>query len=451
VRFLGIILFAASLFACEKKDAPFSRHGPIEPPAYWVWHRGSALTGAEKIQLHQAGTRRLFWQVVECEWLDQSWKPVRIAAQVEEIDGISITPVFRIKPKSDFLGPSDAAGKFARLVQLWANEKPLKEIQIDFDCPDRLIENYANFLSEIADRLKPTKISITALASWPKHPHFKKLARTVSSMSPMFYDLHRDKPVDVLANRFQPMANAKDMELIRTWKNCPVPWFAGLPNFERISIFDSSGNLTGHVRGWSHDEWFFHPALTGSSLGNGVTFYKSKSAEVISGTQISTASQIIHRFPDLTILDSFAKAADESGATGLIYFALPGPGMQAAFSPSHLAQRSFPKLKLRRNENGSIVLENTGLADLPANPETGGWQLVLESETIGTFQSGSPGSFPRLSVPGNTPPEFASKVVLHFSKLSTGSSIVSGSRITASDKFRWSILNVTEPVSVQPQ
>ncbi|WP_345715727.1 DUF3142 domain-containing protein [Luteolibacter yonseiensis] len=437
--------------SCGKRQVANPPRVPFEAPAYWVWHRSSRLTGKELSELHHAGTKRLCWQAVECGWKDGKWDAVRISKSFPRPEGIAVIPVFRIKPDTAFLENPDAAKALGRLFTLWADGATYQELQIDLDCPVRLLDRYGKFLRELGEHVAPAEISITALASWPQHPDFLKLARSVRSMAPMFYDLYADAPGEVRENRFQPLADKRTRELIEAWSACPVPWQAGLPNFERVTLYDKDGKLAGHLRNWSHDRLFFHESLKASPLGEGVTLYQADRDCRLDGTEIPEGSKVIHRLPDAEVLASLQASAERAGAMGVIYFALPGPGMRAAYSAGHLAGHPAPRLEVCFDKSGAIVLSNRGGSDLPPNATTGGWRLEVKAEGMGKFRSGPPGEFARLTVPGNAPPELASNLVLHFSKLESGGSITSAALLTNGHSLRWSLAGTDMEGTVKPK
>jgi hypothetical protein len=422
--------------ACGRSDTRQGRSGPLDPPAFWVWHRSSPLGATEIASLAGSGVRTLYWQSAECAW-DGSWRMTRIAAPMTGTADLEIVPVFRIKPLPAFLGSPDAPRQLAELVRRWLDGSPSpREIQLDFDCPDRLLGEYTVFLKSFAAAVSPSRVSITALAAWPRHPGFDALADSVSSLAPMFYDLAADAPADVKAGRFQPMADAAVVDLIRAWSACPRPWRAGLPNFERLSVFEETGDLTGHLRGWEHDPVFFHPDLKAGPRNDGVTVFEPAADVDVAGTRISAGSVLVHRAPDPAALAALAQAADESGAKGILYFALPGPGIQAAFSAEHLCSGpASPTATLEIDGKGRVVLKNPGPRDLAA----GLWELELHSAKAGLFRSASPGGFAEAEVPGGVPAELANILILRFSRLRTGEAIVSGSVVTDSSPLSWRI------------
>jgi len=455
VRFFLLSLVLCLLAACGKRTSAPVAVLPQGPAAFWVWHRSSPLSAAEISSLEGAGTRELFWQAVETGWNDGRWQSVRISEPMAALPGITIVPVFRIKPDAVFLGDPAAAGGFARMVRLWAGDTLLAEVQLDFDCPDRLLTAYGDFLRAVAGELPGTRLSITALASWPRNPHFPKLAAAVHRMAPMFYDLHPDKPADVVNGKFRPIADEEDASLVRLWRECPVPWLAGLPNFERVTVFKPDGKLTGHLRGWDHDAVFFNPALKAEPLGNGVTRFVVTADTSISGNRITAGSILCHRAPDEASLAALRETARTHGASGMLYFTLPGPGIQATHPAPHFTNGAMAVPELSILPDGSIRLTNTGTDGIPPRPcapedaASPGWHVVVESPSIGSFVSGSTGDFPKVSPPGNVPPEMSTHLHLHFSKLPPGGSLTSGPLVKPSGELIWSLENHVSGRSVK--
>lgn len=448
------LLLLPLLAACRKPAPSVSRETRQEPAAFWVWHRSSSLDDEEARKLDQAGVRRLYWQVVETTWSGGRWQSTRIAKSATQ-EGFTIIPVFRIKPDSSFLDNPAATFAFVDLVRRWSVTGQLSEIQIDFDCPDRLLGSYAAFLREVKSGLM-VRLSVTALASWPRHSDFKTLSASVDEFAPMFYDLTADAPSAVLAKRFQPIASPSDADWIRLWKNCPIPWRAGLPNFERVSVFLPDGKLSGHLRGWTRDELFFHPLLKPEPLGHGVTLYIANDDLTLAGNPISRGSFIAHRMPDENDLADLLKTAREAGTTGALYFTLPGPGIQTTFSAANPLLPPAANLKVESTPDGRIILTNTGTADLPpracdpTDPSQRGWTLLLSSENNAVFRSSDPGQFPLLTTPDDTPAESARWIRLHFAHLPAGKSITSGPLLDSTEIVTWSASSFSGKISVNP-
>lgn len=436
------------LAACDRKPGRHVRSGPMEPPAFWVWHRSSPLKPAEVETLRANGVRTLSWQVAECEWSGKDWLVNRIAAPVDGGVDLRIVPVFRLKPDAGFLSAPGAAERLAKAVRAWHGKRAApEEIELDFDCPARLLGNYAKFLRAFGKEVSPARVSVTALASWPDHPQFEKLADAVSSFHPMFYDLTTDTPVRVRHHRFHPIADDEATVLMEDWKMCRKPWRAGLPSFERVTVFKADGTFIGHLRGWRPDEVFFHPSLKPAPLDNGVTLFEVTAAGNLAGTRIEPGMKVVHRTPDVGELASLAKFAELYGAEGVIWFALPGPGIPAALSAAqltHLKAAASPTLSLERN--GVLRLENPGPADLTTRV----WELEIRSSQTAAFQSASPGEFAEVSTPDAVPAELSTTLTLRFSQLRAGESIRSGPLVRDGAALTWSIRGLTPEQPLKP-
>lgn len=390
----------------------------------------------------------MYWQAAECEWRDGRWHSVEIARRIDAGGVAEVIPVFRLKPNPAFLGSPVAVAALAGQIRAWwGKPEPLAEVQLDFDCPDRVLGDYAGFLGALGRQLAPTRISATALAAWPDHPQFRKLAAAVHALVPMFYDLQADAAAAVREDRYVPLAGAGVAPWILKWRACPVVWYAGLPNFERVSVFRRDGDLIGHLRGWTHDPLLFQPALTGRSAGAGVAVFEVLRPTALAGTRLEPGQRVVWRTVDAGALAGMADAARQAGAGGVVYFALPGPGLQAAFSASHLgtAVGSAADLALDRTGDGELVLHNRGPVDLPARvvgagaPGERGWALVLRAAERGTFRGSGTGEFALAESPDGVPAEESRVLILRFSRLPAGASVRSGRCLAKAAGVRWEV------------
>jgi hypothetical protein len=152
-------------------------------------------------------------------------------------------------------------------------------------------------------------------------------------------------------------------------------------------------------------------------------------------------------------LATLRAAAERAGASGIVYFALPGPGVQAAFSPGHLQRGpgEVAQLELAVTERGAVVLKNTGMVDLPARagdptaPGERGWRLELRSSRPGAFRMAAPGGFVAAKVADGLPADEATRLVLYFSRLPSGDSVTSGACLADPEAVTWRVIGVTEP------
>lgn len=440
---LGLIFFAVAVCGCGKKRASWKRSGEMGVGAFWVWHRKSDLTEGERGRLEKAGVERLCWQVAEGGWRDGAWRMVEIAPW----RGGGVVPVFRLKPEPGFLGVEGSAEALAARILEWKGRfkgegGKLAEVQLDFDCPERLLGEYARWVRRLGEGLGGTRVSVTALAGWVRAAEFDELCAVVCEMAPMFYDLTADAPEEAVAGRFVPMAGGEAEGWVREWGRCGVKWRAGLPNFERVTVFAADGRLRGHVRGWTRDEVFFHDGLEAVRSRDGVTVYRVRRAGVLCGTRLEEGGWVVHRMPERGALRRLVKAADEAGAESVIWFALDGPGLVAAYDAVALERGEVePELVVARRGDGSVVVRNVGEVDLPSravdgadvgNLEKRGWVIELRADGAGVFRSGSAGGFAWVGTGGGVPGEFAETMRLHVSSLRAGEEVRSGPILSSS-------------------
>jgi hypothetical protein len=355
-RFLWLFLILLS--AAYGWAASFDR-------AYWVWHRTEALEPEEAAELTGQKVATLYWNVGELENRGEQWIWKNPPPYLKEVaPGFHVVPVVRLT--------SGEREPFAEKSLASLERKVLKaaragEVQIDFDCPDRLIGAYAAALVEI--RHVVPHLSITALAHWPHLPEFPALARSVEEIAPMFYDLQPD-PTGVSIDA--PPPPLLDPERLATtlhdWSACPIPWRAGLPTFARLTVFDPTGLSRGQIPNWSWDDFCFHKNL--HTLGPtrlGVTLLQADADIRVAGTPVARDEIVASRFVDHSALARAFDQARDAGARGAIYFRLADGSDPAGWSTADLDDVSaahVPNLILRVLGGESFELVNDSDCDL---------------------------------------------------------------------------------------
>jgi hypothetical protein len=166
---------------------------------------------------------------------------------------------------------------------------------------------------------------------------------------------------------------------------------------------------------------------------------------------VAPGQQVVWRTVDGRVLADLTTAVIGAGACGIIYFALPGPGLQAAFTPGHLtaAVGESARLALSVSPDGALVLENHGRIDLPARaldpaePGSRGWALVVLATGRGAFRDASPGEFMTTQTGAGLPAAEATSLTLRFSRLPAGASLRSGRCVADPDGIRWQVPGIT--------
>ena len=311
-------------------------------------------------------------------------------------------------------------------------------LQIDYDCPDRLLPAYQQLLAGIRAQNASIELSATALAGWVRLRPFGEFAKSVDWIAPMFYDLWVESAEDV-----RPLADPDASELIEAWASCPVPWEAGLPSFARVTLFGEDGRSLGHFPDWPWDTVCFHPALEVlSEPSPGVTLLRARNPLVIQKTEIKPGNLLAARIPDREVLAMQQALAKQSGARGVIWFRLPGPTVPTGLSTQDaLSLSSNAQLKINLAfDDTNLLLSNSGRRDLPlriagrhGNADRG-YQLEIDAGGVARFAEAGPGDF--VLMRGHIEPESekpipvrvpaATRLTFWLSHLSAGDELTSG-------------------------
>lgn len=398
--------------------------------AFWVWHRRDPLTAKEKQALTPLRAL-LFWHMGELD-LSTSGGKWRWRDPVP----VSSVPVIRINIMGgDPFAQPGLVDSLAKLADAQGR------LQIDCDCPDRLLTRYARFLKEL--RAKVPGLSVTALAGWSRHPAFPALQEAAGELLPMFYDLTPDPP------RIGPDAPPLPLLELKAftrqfapWKECKARWWAGLPNFSRMTLYDREGRFLGHPRNSSWDDVVFQRTLRFvAAPGPGVVLLKAESDFMLNETPVKAGSTIAVRWVDATVLSQALEAVKESSAKGVALFRLPDSADISGWSISQLrtlADGTNQTTTLRLHRQGEqLVLKNESDADLPPRlkgdaPLDRGYALEIDApEQI--WREALAGDFWRVAAHADPDGQavavavpLATRLTFWFSALRAGESVRSG-------------------------
>ena len=431
----------------------------------WVWNRSTPLTDAELRAVPAAGISTLYWHLAEIENRSGKWTWKSRLARLPQptTAALRVVPVIRLETSAN--APFAAAARAALRQHIVAALQPLEadEWQLDYDAPDRLVGDYAVFLSELRDAAP--KLSSTALAGWVRLPEFGRLCASVAELYPMFYDLEPDT-----AAALRPLLEPDTtVVLLDAWRShCQIPWKAGLPWFARLTLYGSDGKSRGHLRNWAWDEVVFRRELhLITAPVHGITEFRAEKTFAIGHTTLQAGETLVARRPDPTDLARIEKAA----ARDLVFFRLPdataaGGGSLSGFA--HRATTGATRLTLTHSD-GHLALTNEGDLDLQPRgigdgPSDRGYALEVDA-TGPVFREAGAGEFFRVVghlfpdettgskpvVPDgqvacpSVPLATATRLTFWFSALPAGSSLESGifqlAPAAAALPLRYRILN----------
>jgi hypothetical protein len=346
---LGAVLFCSSASAFDT--------------SFWVWQRSEPLSDSERAELSAQGVRTIYWQAGELENVGETWRwKTRFALPRSRPGELTFIPVVRMESREK--SPFSKKSIESLLGALSAVAKDAGELQLDYDAPDRLVPEYAAALKEI-HALVP-KLTITALPGWSRSPVLRIFEGSVDELLPMLYDFEPDPTVEGAAPR--PLLDPEKLErLLAGWNECRIAWRAGLPSFARVTLFDPSGELRGHIREWNWDDLCFNSSLaTLRPTALGVTVFKATAATRVTNTPVKAGQLLSVRWPDRAGLIRVIDRVKKTSARGVVFFRLPDSTAPSGWSLRQLGHlEATPSLVLRKaGTPPQLELVNESDADL---------------------------------------------------------------------------------------
>jgi hypothetical protein len=138
-------------------------------------------------------------------------------------------------------------------------------VQMDVDCPTRLLEKYADLLTKLRPELTKqgallTKdsFSATALQTWLTSKSYVNLADACDFVAPQFYEGR----VGTEISRVQPIADDQNLKPGMEQANSTGrPFYAGIATYGHALLYDDRGELAGMYHGLPPEDALRHPSL----------------------------------------------------------------------------------------------------------------------------------------------------------------------------------------------
>jgi hypothetical protein len=240
--FLALILSFST--GCHRATPTAS--GPLTQRGY-LWQR--AWNSAVTVALAQAETRldgvvilgaEIVWSgrmpqtiraTIDWETLKNSKKPVAIALRVAPFPGPferEGVPVQHIAETAKSL-----------LATASAHGMKLSEFQLDFDCAEKKLSGYRQWLHALRPNIRPVRFVITTLPAWLDQPEFPALVHEVDGYVLQVHSVptFKESGRTVLC----------DAALARKWVNhaaeLKLPFSVALPTYRCLAGYDSAGKL----------------------------------------------------------------------------------------------------------------------------------------------------------------------------------------------------------------
>lgn len=429
--------------------------------SFWVWNRGARLTADETLALRAQNVRTLYWHAGELTTDGAGkWRSISHTDLPPPPAEIRVVPVIRITPETK--PPFGSAAQLAAILRERSGSAALATVQLDFDCPERFLRDYAQLVVELRNSLP--EVSVTALAHWIDIGAFAPLQQAADEIVPMFYDLDPDPVIRGATLPLPAVDDERVASMLQRWSRCSKPWRAGLPSFARLTLYDRDGKSRGHIRNFSWADVCFNPALaTRDGERDGTTLFRATAPTVVANTPVAEGELVAARWPDRRLLERAVQKSKAAGAAGVLWFRLPQASDASGWSLRQIGELMVgrptePALSVRRESPTHIALVNGSDADLPPRLSGNGGALdrgyALELDASAPiFREAGAGDF--WKVIGHIDPDrtaravavsLATRVTLWFSDLRARESLRSGLIALAPEatlgQVRYRILNV---------
>lgn len=263
-----VLLFVSFIFltACSYRTPTKSQE-----LSYWHWHSPYAPTSETLQDLRAKGVKRVFVRAGTISNDGKKLVLVMPQTYVKTQGDLPITLVFTfdsgaVSHFEEFELQAMIEGVGSRIIaQVDAAEKAgmtVEGVQLDMDCPTRLLPRYAEFVRGMRQGYLNKRYlvtSTTALFSWLGTDGVGKLSAELDFIVPQAYEGMTGKTIE----EARPVS---DPEMIRRGLSkadqLQCPYFIGIPAYGRATIYDPQGRLVNILRDLSPQEAFRSPGFT---------------------------------------------------------------------------------------------------------------------------------------------------------------------------------------------
>jgi hypothetical protein len=240
-----VLLSALVASACHGPERTAS--GPM-PQRGYLWQRNWTPAVSAALNEAQGRMQGVVLLGAEIEWTDDQPHFVRatIDWKMVKATGIPCSIALRVAPLRDISDKNDpalraiAAAAQSLLADAGAHDVELREIQLDYDCPQRKLGAYRTWLHQLRAIVSPTRFVITALPSWLDESEFAAL---VSETDGYVLQVH-SVPV-----KSASAAKLCDPGAARRWvtkaARLKLPFSVALPTYRCTAGYNPAGKLIG--------------------------------------------------------------------------------------------------------------------------------------------------------------------------------------------------------------
>ncbi|HRF59252.1 MAG TPA: DUF3142 domain-containing protein [Fimbriimonadaceae bacterium] len=291
--------------------------------SFWFWHGPASLDASQQKDLQSIGVKTLYVLGATIAQEDGHLAVV-LPQRFEPTGAQDVHLVFRldgtIGAEFERLDLDALAEKIvnahARVgAQARAQGWSVTGLQLDFDCPVRLLRRYADLVSRVRDGLPSgTALSVTGLSSWYASSNIEDLAKVCDEIVPQCYEASLGTSLD----RLQPVSHLALLErTIERAERLGKPYRIGIPAYGHALLYDPSGKLATTFRRMGPRTISRHPSFS----------LEQSSPMNAQGKPASSAADWIGE--DLLVFRAIKPARDGQGLGFRVAFKVPTPRMVA--------------------------------------------------------------------------------------------------------------------------
>lgn len=263
----GLLIAAAAVAFLLAKP----RHEPHQnlPISFWYFHSPYRLTAQESNQLKEMNVKLLF---VRGGTFTTDGKSALLRLPQEYGSPAPALPVHLTFPfDGGFVRHLEEFDEkqVARQIQVrllervrLAEEVGIKVagVQLDLDCPTRLLLKYARIAALIRPsiREKGLELSATGLTSWLGTEGVRALSRELDFLVPQFYE----GQTGMKLSEFRPIFDPEEMRRqLPKAEGLACPYWVGIPAYGHALLYDQRGQLSQMLRNLPPSEALRHPSF----------------------------------------------------------------------------------------------------------------------------------------------------------------------------------------------
>jgi len=253
---------AAALSSCERAKpsaaSPTTISGPLIQRAY-VWQRDWTPAVSRAITDHSGAFDTLDLLAAQIEWRSPQGGPSVVRPAIDWLalraTARPVGLIVRVQRAGDGKSVAEVVTRtlMDRLAEAKAASVPVTELQIDYDCAQKNLDGYRQWLVSVREGLRSTGIPlrITTLPSWLGEPSFVKL---VEGTDGYVLQVHS---FDLTTLGKDP--SVCDPAMTREWVSKAAkigrPFYVALPTYSCLAGYGPDGRSLGIVGDASTPPW----------------------------------------------------------------------------------------------------------------------------------------------------------------------------------------------------